>query len=808
MKFIFRCIKYLLCAVIGAVGCVALAVFAVSHFFGEDLPDHNLLKKYHPDVATRVFLQDGSKLCEYASERRYFVPINRVPKRLINAFIAVEDKHFFEHNGLDFLGIARSALKNIENYGLGKRPQGASTITQQVARIFLLRDSKVSYIRKIKEAILSLRIETALSKWQILELYLNQLYVGMGAYGVAAGAKIYFDKSLDELNIAECAYLAALAKGANNYHPVLHKDKALTRRNWAIGQMLRCGYISSREADAAYKEDLQVVHPIPDETSGYFSEEVRKFLMNQFPDESLNTSGLVVRATLDPRFQRCAYDALRKGLENIDRQYGWKGPIATMPIDGAQKELVKQLQNIKVPKGAEEYRRAIVLSKSKNVVNILTDNGDIGRLDENDVRWATKLRAKDVIYVVKNKKNTKYRLKQIPRVQGAMIVMEADSGRILAMQGGYSFEYSEFNRATQAKRQVGSAFKPFVYLAGLENGFAPNSIVDASPVEIDLGGTLGIWKPRNYRGVILDRITFRRAIERSVNTATVRIAEIVGLDKIARIAEKFGLFTNMPQYLSYALGAGETTLLQLTTAYAMFANGGKRVVPIMIDYVQDRYGHTIFKTDKRVADKNVRYNAQLPPFLYDNREQIADERSIYQLNSLLEGVVKRGSAMEAAHFGFPLAGKTGTSNDSRDVWFVGYTPDIVVGVFVGFDDHNKSLGQNASGTSTALPIFVDFMEHAKAYISPKPFKVPSGIKLRKIDVETGGPVTPDTKNTVVEAFKDDETINQSPLFEQNEENIADVIADIKKNQSDEEQEKNSKDEKKQSDDVRMVRGIY
>lgn len=804
MKFIFRCIEYLVCAALGIVCCGAAVIFAVFHFFGSDLPDHNSLKRYHPDVATRVFLQDGSKLCEYASERRYFIPINRVPKRLIRAFVAAEDKHFFEHKGLDFLGIARSALKNIENYGRGKRPQGASTITQQVARIFLLKDSKVSYVRKIKEAILSLRIESALSKWQILELYLNQLYIGMGAYGIAAGAKIYFDKSLDELSIAECAYLAALAKGANNYHPVLHKDRALSRRNWVIRQELKCGYISKSEAEAAYREDLQVVHPIPDETSGYFSEEVRKFLLDKFPDESLNKNGLVVRATLDPRFQRCAYDALRNGLERIDRQYGWKGPIATMQIDVSQQELVKQLQHIKPQKGAEEYRRAVVLSKNKNSANILTDNGEIGRLDTNDVKWAPKLRAEDVVYVTKNEKSGNYRLKQIPRVQGALIVMEADSGRILAMQGGYSFEYSEFNRATQAKRQVGSAFKPFVYLAGLENGFAPNSIIDASPVEIDLGGSLGIWKPRNYRGAVLDRITFRRAIERSVNTATVRIAETVGLAKIARIAEKFGLFTNMPQYLSYALGAGETTLLQITTAYAMFANGGKRIVPIMVDYVQDRYGHTIFKTDNRVADKHVRYNAPLPPFLYDNREQIMDERSIYQLNSLLEGVVKRGSAMAASHFGFPLAGKTGTSNDSRDVWFIGYTPGIVVGVFVGFDDHNKSLGQNASGTSTALPIFVDFMEKAKSYLIPKPFKVPTGIKLRKIDAETGGPVTPDTKLTVVEAFKDDETINESPLFERDEGTISSVIADIKKSQA---TETTNKGESK-SDDVKMVKGIY
>lgn len=802
MRFIFRCVEYMLCAALGIIGCGSAAVLGTLYFFGRDLPDHNSLKKYHPDVASRVFLQDGSKLCEYASEKRYFVPINRVPMRLINAFISVEDKHFFDHKGLDFWGIARSVVRNIENYGRGKRPQGASTITQQVARIFLIKDNQVSYVRKLKEAILSFRIESTLSKWQILELYLNQLYVGMGAYGIAAGAKIYFDKSLDELTVAECSYLASLAKGASNYHPVLHKDRALTRRNWAVRRQLEDGHITAKEAEEAYKEDLQVVHPIPDETSGYFSEEVRKYLMEKFPEESLNKSGLIVRATLDPRFQKCAYEALRKGLERIDRNYGWRGPVAALKIENSQKELMVQLRKIKTPKGMEEFRKAVVLSKNQNSVNVLTESGDIGRLDGADVKWAKKLRVEDVVFVEKNENSGRFSLKQLPKVQGALVAIEADSGRVLAMQGGYSFEQSEFNRVTQAKRQVGSAFKPFVYLAGLENGFAPNSIIDASPVEIDLGGSLGVWKPRNYRGAVLDRITFRRAIERSVNTATVRIAEEVGLDKIADIAAKFGLFPNMPQYLSYALGAGETTLLKLTTAYAMFANGGKRVQPAMIDYVQDRYGHTVFKTDTRVSDGNVGYNSSLPPYLNDNREQIMDERSIYQLNSLLEGVVKRGSAMSAAHFGFPLAGKTGTSNDSRDVWFIGYTPDIVVGVFVGFDDHNKSLGASASGTSTALPIFVDFMETAKQYLTPKPFKVPHGVKLRKIDAETGGPVTSDTRSTVVEAFKADENVNTSSVFKDDSKNISSVIADIKNSEDESDEEKQS------SNEVKMIKGIY
>lgn len=807
MKFILHFIEYTVYAVLAVIGVGGIIVLGILYFLGTDLPDHNFLKRYRPDVASRVFLQDGSKLCEYATEKRYFVPINRVPIKLINAFVSVEDKHFFTHNGVDFYGIMRSVLRNIENYGKGLRPQGASTITQQVARIFLIKNNNVSYIRKLKEAILSFRIESALSKWQILELYLNQLYIGVGAYGVAAAAKIYFDKSLDELTIAECSYLASLAKGANNYHPVLHRKRALARRNWAINRQLEDGYITEKEAALAKKEDLQVVRPILDTTSGYFSEEIRKFLIQQFPGESLNKSGLIVRATLDPRFQKCAYDSLRRGIERIDRRYEWRGGIGSLKIDQAQNVLVRQLQKISTPKGMEAFTKALVLSKNQNFVNILTENGDIGHLDEKDVKWAKKIKVEDVILVDKSGPG-RYRLKQLPIVQGALVVMEADSGRILAMQGGYAFEQSEFNRVTQAKRQIGSAFKPFVYLAGLQNGFAPNSIIDASPVEIDLGGALGVWKPRNYRGAVLDKITFRRAIERSINTATVRIAESVGIDKIARLAEDLGLFTNMPRYLSYVLGAGETTLLQLTTAYAMFANGGKRVHPIMIDYVQDRYGRTIFKTDGRVAEEHVNFYAKLPPYLSDNRVQVVDERAIYQLNSLLEGVVQRGSAASVSRFGFPIAGKTGTSNDSRDVWFVGYTPDIVIGVFVGFDDHNKSLGPWASGTETALPIFIDFMEHAKQYIIPKPFRVPRGIKLRKIDVETGGMVTDSTKNTVIEAFKEDENVQNNMLINESEKNLSSIISNITKNMKDGDITTEKEAAEQRPDGVKMIQGIY
>jgi len=738
-----------LIAIAGLGGATAAAVL---YYLSTDLPDHNSLKKYSPLLSSRVFLQDGSKLCEYSYEKRYFIPIDLIPEKLINAFIAVEDKNFYHHNGIDFYGIARSIVNNLKQIGSGKRPQGASTITQQIARIFLIKTNKVSYIRKIKEAILAYRIEQALTKRQILELYLNQIYMGMGTYGVATAAKTYFDKTLEELTTGECAYLAGLAKGANNYHPVKHREKAMARRNWAISRLLVNGYITQEQHDAAIKEDLVMAPQNPNiYKAEYFSEEIRKHLIKQYSFESLNKEGVVVRATLNPNLQKCAYDALRQGLEKADRKLEWRGSLETIDISGTHDEILKRLRSVKSPKGGEDFTKAVLMNKDGK---ILVEDDHFGKISPADLKWAKEIQVGDVIFVEK-KKNT-YHIKQLPSVQGAIVVINVHNGHVLAMQGGYSFAQSEFNRATQAKRQIGSSFKPFVYLAGLQNGFAPNTILDASPIEIDLGEEYGIWKPKNYRGVILDKITMRQALERSVNTATIRIAKKVGMTKIAKLAEKLGIFEHMPRYFSYALGAGETTLLNLTTAYAMLANGGKQIYPTMIEYVSDKNGNPIFRADTRevVNDQNEEY----PPMLIDNRPQILEEQSLYQITSLLEGVMQRGSGASANFLNFPMAGKTGTSNDSRDTWFIGYTPDIAIGIFVGFDDHTKSLGKNASGSNTALPIFIEFIKHAKKYLTPKPFKIPKGIKLRKIDLKTGSAPCGDI--TITEAFKHDEDVNE------------------------------------------------
>ncbi|MDR1551513.1 MAG: PBP1A family penicillin-binding protein [Holosporaceae bacterium] len=758
MKYLCR-IWYAFLIILSLAAVGVSTIFFVFYFFSTDLPNHNFLKEYSPALSSRVFLRDGGKLCEYANEKRYFIPIDKVPGRLIKAFISVEDKHFFQHPGIDIIGVARSALKNIINYGTGRRPQGASTITQQVARIFLLRNNEISYIRKLKEAILSYRIENTLSKKQILERYLNQIYLGMGSYGVAAAAKTYFDKSLDELTTAECSYLATLAKGANLYHPEKHRNRAIRRRNWAIRRQFEDGYITQKEMKAAIAEDLKIVkHKDSEVPAEYFAGEIRRYLIEKYPSKSLNKNGLIIRATLDTKIQQCAQEALRKGIETIDRRYGWKGVIAEIDATTPRNMLISKLLAVDIPRGMEEFLRAIVLPTAVGKTqHVMTEGGEIGEILPADIRWAKTLKPGNVVMVtrVSGGKHDFFSLRQLPRVQGAIVVIDVHCGRILAMQGGYSFAQSEFNRAVQAMRQIGSAFKPFVYLAGLENGFAPNTIVDASPIEIDLGGNLGIWRPKNYHGAVLDRVTFRQAIEKSINTATIRIAQEVGLEKVARIAEKFGIFDVMPELLSYSIGAGETTLLKLTTAYAMFANGGKKITPTMVEYIQDKHGNVISRMDERRVDQ-VSYDAALPPRLNNNRPQILSEQSVYQLTSMLEGVMQRGSGASASWLNFPIAGKTGTSNDSRDTWFLGYTPDIAVGVFIGFDDYSKNLGRNANGSNTALPIFIDFMAAAMKHLQAKPFRVPNGIKLRKINSITGGPPTENSKQTIVEVFKDED----------------------------------------------------
>lgn len=777
MKVLLNSLKYLFYLSLSALIMGLATVFVIFQFFSDDLPDHSFLSRYFPDVSSRVFLLDGTKLCEFSNERRYFIPIEKIPDKLSNAFIAAEDRYFYDHIGLDVFGIVRSLVKNLENLGTKKRPQGASTITQQVARILLIKNNEISYVRKIKEAILALRMEETLSKKKILELYLNQIFLGMGTYGVAAAAKTYFNKTVDELTIGECSYLAALAKGANNYHPIRNKERALERRNWVIYRQAEDGVITDREAADAQREDLVLV---PQKrivsNAEYFSEEVRKWLLNKFPISSLNKYGLIIRATLDPVMQQYAYNALRSGLVRIDRKFGWRGPIRRILVPKDPNLVVEKLKEIPKPKGAEDAQIAVISAKRNGEVFITTENKTYGKIAKEDVKWMGPKASVGMVILVSEIKSEKRFLKtfkvfQLPEVQGAIVVIEANSGRILAMQGGYSFKQSEFNRVTQAMRQSGSAFKPFVYLSALENGFAPNTVIDAKNVEIDLGERLGLWKPKNYGKEEVSNITVRNALERSINTATVRVAQETGMNKIARLAEKLDIFDKMPPYLSYSLGAGETTLLRLSTAFAMLANGGKRVTPTMVDYILDKYGNVMYKNDTRSVNDEIGFDAEFPPKLEDIREQVVDERSAYQITSILEGSVLRKHEFE---HNYAVAGKTGTSNDSRDAWFIGYTPDIVVGVFVGFDDQNKNLGEKATGRTMAFPIFCNFLTHAQHLFKSKPFRIPRGIKLRTIDKESGGAPKKGCP-TVVEAFKEEDEFTSRIVESKSKKPIIDLI---------------------------------
>ncbi len=778
----FRALFFtLLLLVLLGAGATGGALY-VLHKYGRSLPEVHQLATYDPPVMTRIHAGDGRLLDEYAIERRVFVPLEALPPRVIQAFLAAEDQHFFQHTGIDFIGVARAVITNLKNIGQGRRLVGASTITQQVAKNFLLT-SEVSWERKIREAILALRIEKAFSKERILELYLNEIYLGFQSYGVAAAALNYFDKSLDELNIAEAAYLAALPKAPNNYHPVRRKDAALTRRNWVVGRMLEERFITPEQADIAKAKDLGVVkvrREMEFVTADYFSEQIRRQLIKMYGETKLYEGGLSVRSTLDPHLQEIADRALRKGLERYDFRHGWRGPFQAL---GKNINFQSAIDDFERPLGMLDRQSAIVTALDDRGVQLLFAGGRKGYMPLEQLRWArpwaegqklgppvsqpsdvvtvgdivsvrpeTHAPAKDGEEAVEYPPDT-YGLSQIPAVEGALIAMDPHTGRVLAMSGGYEYARSEFNRATQAQRQPGSAFKPFVYLAALENGYTPSTLILDAPFVIDQGAGLPKWRPANYTKEFYGPSTMRLGIEKSRNLMTVRLAQAVGMDRISQYAGRFGISRAMPEQLAMSLGAGETTLLSMTTAYAMLVNGGKRVVPSFIDRIQDRNGHTVFRHDVRECpgcDASY-WSGQMVPTIPDNREVLADPGTAYQIVSMLEGVVQRGTGRRISAIGKPLAGKTGTTNNQVDTWFIGFSPDLAVGVFVGFDQP-RGLGNKETGASVAAPIFRDFMEAALENEPGIPFRIPPGIRLVRIDGSTGAPADPGDENVILEAF--------------------------------------------------------
>ena len=775
MKPVKKLITIFASAFISLFALFIFLLFIVWHFV-LDLPDHEQLINYEPPMVTRVYASNGRLISEYAAEQRSFVPLESVPKIVINSFLVAEDKNFYNHIGIDFTSILRAVKRNINN--IGGRPEGASTITQQVAKNFFL-SREISYKRKIKEILLALRIEQILDKNRILELYLNQIYLGFRSYGVAAASLNYFNKSLNELNISEAAYLAALPKAPNNYHPIRKKKAALARRNWVIKRLRQERIITEQKALIATNTELITIErpELKPVEAQYFLEDVRKKLIDKYGENKLYKGGLTVKTSLDPRLQKIADNTLKYGLISYDRRHGWRGPLAN--VDVIDTNLKKDLSNIPIPEAFPNWKASVIVHIDNLGVNIFFDDNSYGRINLKDLKWARQWRRNqylgppikypqdvlaigDIVYV--EEKNEKedfveygllplYNLRQFPDVNGALVALDPHTGRIFAISGGISFNRSEFNRATQAYRQPGSAFKPFVYLTALEKGFAPNSKILDAPFVIDQGADLGKWSPTNYTNKFYGLSTMRLGLEKSRNLMTIRLAQMVGIESIVGTAKRLNIVEDIDPVLSMALGAGETTLEKLTVAYATLVNGGKKISPSLIDRVQNRNGETIEKHDNRLCIncKIKELDISLEPKIVNSQEQIIEPVHAYQVVSMLEGAILRGTGKKVSVIKKPLAGKTGTTNESNDTWFIGFSPDLVVGVYVGFDTP-KSLGVRETGASVASPIFRDFMYLALENEKGTPFRIPSKARLVKINLETGNLAKKKDKNVILEAF--------------------------------------------------------
>jgi penicillin-binding protein 1A len=772
MRFVLRFFGFLFS--LGAIAFL-IAAGAAAYFYwqySQDLPDHAQLADYEPPVMTRVHAADGSLLAEYAREKRLYIPIQAVPKIVIAAFLSAEDKNFYKHSGIDPEGIVRAALTNFRT---GKK-QGASTITQQVAKNFFLSNEQ-TLERKIREALTALRMEATFSKDRILELYLNQIFLGapapgQGAYGLAAAALQYFGKSVHELNLQEAAYLSALPKAPNNYHPFRRTKDALERRNQIIDLMVENKYVTREEADAAKQQPLGVnpryVSPNTI-ASGFFAEEVRREIADRYGEKKLYEGGLSVRATLDPKLQAIARKALVDGLVRYDEARGWRG--ATQKIDLAGREWGTAVAEVPAMGDVQPWRLAVVLEVAGGQARIglqpkREPSGQIGRERElgmiatDGVKWTRRsvqqaLSAGDVVYVEPLDGKGQFKLRQVPDVSGAFVAMDPFTGRIHAMVGGFSFDQSEFNRATQALRQPGSSFKPFVYAAALDNGYTPSSIVMDAPITIDPGGGQEAWTPSNYDGKPTGPRTLRYGIEQSKNLMTVRLAKDLGMPLVAEYSRRFGIYDDMLPVLSMSLGAGETTVMRMVAGYSMIANGGRRIRPTLIDRIQDRTGQTIYRHDDRqcVGCSAEKWNGQDEPKLIDKREQVVDPLTAYQMVSILEGAVQRGTGTALKAVGKPIAGKTGTTNDAKDVWFIGFSPDLAAGVYLGFDKP-QSLGDRATGGGFSAPIVRDFMQAALKDKPPTPFRVPPGIKLVRVAHGSGMRAgSGEGGGAILEAFK-------------------------------------------------------
>ncbi len=781
--------------VIGVIGLIAIwAYFAA---LSRDVPSIEKLRQYEPPVTSRVHAGDGTLVAEFADQHRVFVPYESIPEHVVQAFVAAEDKNFFKHDGLDYAGITRGAVNSAKNKITGEGGlQGGSTITQQVAKNMLLtRDQNLE--RKAKEAIVAQRMEKEFTKEQILELYLNEIYLGGQSYGVGSAALNYFNKSLPELNLSEAAILASLAKAPSDVNPYRRPERLIERRNYVLGRMLEDGYITKEQADEARAMPLTTTQRLrgPEYAAAtYFVQELRRELIAAYGEETLEQGGLSIRSTLDTRLQLAAAQALQNGLIAYDRRHGWRGPITTLPVDD---KAVEALKAVKLPGGYGTWEAALVTRVGERSADLLLTDGATIKLPAEEIKWAQTYSPETgkpglqvghvVLAELKRQKLDASEagapaqpatdqdgnpaaappaapvmvpvgnatLRQVPEVDGALVALDPHTGRILAMQGGFSFFKSSFNRVTQASRQPGSSFKPFVYAAALEKGYTPSSrLLDAPFVSYD-PSTRKYWSPKNYTaGQSYGLVTMRVALEKSLNMVTARVAQDIGMQAVSDLAQRTGVYEKLPPYAAMSLGAGETALIELVRGYATFVNGGRKITPTLLDRVQDRYGRTLFRHDKRPCEGCLAadWSGEPPPILPDTREQVLDPIVAYQVTHMLEGVVERGTARRAQRVGKPLAGKTGTTDDYRDAIFVGFSPDLVVGVRIGFDD-NRSLGEGEAGGAVAVPIFTEFMDKALEGQPPTPFRIPPGVRLVSVDARTGVPVNGSGQGIILEAFR-------------------------------------------------------
>ena len=723
-----------------------------------------------PPVSSKMYSGNGELVADFSKEKRIFVPYEAIPENVINSFLSAEDKNFFSHPGVDAKGVMRAIINNIQNWIRSKRLEGASTITQQVAKNFLLTN-EVSLNRKIKEAILAFRIERALSKERILELYLNQIYLGSGAYGVAAASLEFFDKSIKELNYNEAALLAALPKAPSKYNPYRNKDLAKFRRDLVLKNLYENNFIDQNKYQELKNKTIKLkkIKKVFLENSQYYVEDVRKNIINKLTYEKVYNQGYNINTPINLNLQKIATQSLRNGLVAYDRRKGWRGPIKNIKYS---KDWFKKIEKKFILEKSIGWQIVIVKKITQFNSTIETQNNLQGLINYKDISWTKKefkdlFKEGDVIYVKKIDNNS-YSLKQLPKINGGIVVMDPFTGRVLALSGGFSFKNSEFNRASQALRQPGSAFKPFVYAVALENNYTPSSLVLDAPLVLDQGVDLKKWKPENYGKKFYGLSTLRVGLEKSRNLMTVRIAQNLGVDKITNFTKRMNIYKKPEELLSISLGSAETTLLNLTSAYCSFVNGGKLIKPVMIDRIQDGEGNTIINNENRKCTNcdKISYTGKEFPKIEDDYEKVLSPQTAYQLTSILQGVVERGTGKKLRKLGLNLAGKTGTTNNNTDAWFIGYTSNLVIGVYVGMDNP-QPLGKFETGSKAALPIFEEFVKNAVKKSDARPFKVPKDITLMVVDPNTGNKAKFSSKNTIIESYKSKNISNGKILYSNN-----------------------------------------